>query len=116
MPAPGVTAALMGPQVRYFRRVSKATDENTRAGIERLPGLLDHVDELIADGTIGSPGAPNAADFQIASTIAVLRVFDDLRPAVEGRPGDEIAHRLFPRDVAELPPFLPEEWLRPIRH
>jgi glutathione S-transferase len=116
MPAPGVTAALMVPQVRYFQRVSKATDDYTREGVQRLPGLLDHVDELIAAGTIGRPGEPNAADFQIASTIAVLRVFADVRPLVEGRPGAELAQRLFPRDIAQLPPFMPDDWLRPIRH
>jgi glutathione S-transferase len=112
MPAPAVTSALMGPQVRYFQRLSKASDQNTRAGVERLPALLDHVDELIADGTIGRPDEPNAADFQIASTIAVLRVFADIRPAIEGRPCGELAQRLFPRNVAELPPFLPAEWLK----
>jgi glutathione S-transferase len=111
MPAPGLTSTLMGPQVRYFQYVSRASDENTRAGVERLPALLDHVDELIADGTIGRPGEPNAADFQIASTIAVLRVFADIKPQLEGRPGTELAQRLFPRDIAELPRFLPEEWL-----
>jgi glutathione S-transferase len=116
MPAPGVTSALMVPQARWFARVSRATDENTRAGVARLPELLDRVDVLIADGTIGRPGEPNAADFQIASTIAVLRVFADVRPAVEGRPGAELARTLFPRDVAQLPPFLPEEWLEPLRH
>jgi glutathione S-transferase len=115
LPAPGVTSALMVPQARYFQYVSKASDENTRAGVERLPAVLDHVDALIADGTIGRPGEPNAADFQIASTIAVLRVFADIKPAIEGRPSAELAQRLFPRDVAELPPFLPEEWLMPLR-
>jgi glutathione S-transferase len=116
MPAPGVTSAAMVPQVRYFQRVSKATDDYTREGVQKLPELLDHVDELIAEGTIGRPGEPNAADFQIASTIAVLRVFADVRPLVEGRPGAELAQRLFPRNVAELPPFMPGDWLRPIRH
>src|SRR4051794_30904588 len=115
MPAPGITSALMGPQVRYFQRVSKASDGYTREGVQRLPELLDHVDELIAEGTIGRPGEPNAADFQIASTIAVLRVFADIRPAIEGRPGAELAKRLFPRDVATMPPFLPEDWLAPLR-
>jgi glutathione S-transferase len=116
LPLAKVTSGLMGPQVRYFARVSRATDENTRVGVEGLPGLLDHVDALIADGTIGRPGEPNAADFQIASTIAVLRVFADVRPEIEGRPGAELAQTLFPRDVAGLPPFLPEEWLKPLRH
>jgi glutathione S-transferase len=116
MPAPGVTAALMVPQVRYFQKVSKATDDYTREGVQKLPELIDHVDELIAEGTIGRPGEPNAADFQIASTIATLHAFPDVHPVLEGRPATDLARRLFPADVAELPPFMPEDWLRPIRH
>jgi glutathione S-transferase len=115
-PAPGVVSAAMVPQTRYFAHVSRANDENTRAGVARLPALLDRVDALIADGTIGREGEPNAADFQIASTIAVLRVFGDLATAVEGRPGAELATKLFPVNVPLLPPFMPEDWLRPIRH
>jgi glutathione S-transferase len=110
LPAPGIAGLALIPTLRYFAHVSRATDENTRAGVEKLPASLDHVDALIADGTIGRD-EPTAADFQIASTIAVLRVFADLGPELEGRPGTDLAARLFPRDVAELPPFLPEEWL-----
>jgi len=98
-PAPAVVSAVMDPQTRYFAHVSRATDENTRAGVAKLPRLLDHVDELIADGTIGQPDEPTAADFQIASTIAVLRVFADIRPMLEGRPGTALAKRLFPREA-----------------
>jgi glutathione S-transferase len=116
MPAPGVAGTLMMPTLKYFQYVSRASDDYTREGVERLPEALDHVDSLIADGTIGRPGEPNAADFQIASTVAVLRVFSDIQPAVAGRPAAELAERLFPRDVAHVPPFLPAEWLRPIRH
>src|SRR3954465_4675430 len=78
IPVPAVSGKLMLPALRYFAHVSRASDDNTRAGIERLPGLLDHVDELIADGTIGRADEPTAADFQIGSTIAVLRVFEDI--------------------------------------
>jgi glutathione S-transferase len=115
IPAPEVAGLALMPTLRWFAHVSRATDENTRAGVRALPGHLDHVDELIADGTIGRPDEPTAADFQIASTIAVLRVFADLRAEVERRPGFGLAARLFPHDAAELPPFMPEEWLEPLR-
>ena len=115
MPAPGVVSTLSVPSARYFARLSRANDEYTREGVARLPELLDRVDELIADGTIGRPDEPTAADFQIASTIAVLRGFTDLRPVLEDRPGTELALRLFPRTASDTPPFLPEEWLTPLR-
>jgi glutathione S-transferase len=114
-PAPGVAGVAMLPTFRWFANVSRATDENTRAGLERLPVLLDHVDELIAEGTIGRADEPTAADFQIASTIATLQVFAEIRPVLEGRPGTELARRLFPRSVPELPPFMPEDWVTPLR-
>jgi glutathione S-transferase len=115
VPAPEVVGVALLPTLRWFAHVSRATDENTRAGVRALPAHLDHVDELIASGTIGRPEEPTAADFQIASTIAALRVFADLRPEVEHRPGFELAARLFPHDAAELPPFMPEEWLEPLQ-
>ena len=112
IPAAGVASPLLAPQMRYFARLSRASDEYTREGVEKLPEMLDHVDELIAEGTIGRENEPNAADFQIACTIGVLRAFADLKPELEGRPGTELANRLFPRKVPELPPFLPKEWLK----
>ena len=115
MPAAGVTSKALIPVLRYFAHLSRATGENTRAGVAKLPEALDHVDELIAEGTIGVPDEPTAADFQIASTIAVLRSFADLRPALEGRPGTDLAQRLFPRSVPELPPFMPPDWLAPLK-
>jgi glutathione S-transferase len=114
-PAPGVTSKPLIPMLRYFARLSRANHEFTREGVEKLPGALDHVDELIATGTIGVPDAPTAADFQIASTIAVLQSFSDVRPELEGRPGTDLAKRLFPREAPSLPPFLPADWLAPLK-
>ena len=114
-PAPGVTGMALMPMGRYFARLSRADEDYTREGVAALPAALDRVDELIADGTIGRPGQPNAADFQIASTVAALRAFGDLAPALAGRPGLDLAGRLFPRRGPELPPFMPAEWLAPLR-
>src|SRR3954453_2437464 len=115
IPAPEVAGLALLPTLRWFAHVSRATDENTRAGGRALPGHLDHVAELIPRGPIGRPDEPTAADFQIASTIAVLRAFADVRPEVEGRPGFGLGAPLSPRVVAELPPFMPEEWLEPLQ-
>jgi glutathione S-transferase len=115
IPAPGVASTLLTPVAYWFVHLSRATDDNTRAGLAELPAKLDHVDELIAAGTIGRPGEPNAADFQIASSVNVLHGFADLRDVIGGRPAAELAGRLFPRPIAELPPYLPADWLAPLR-
>jgi glutathione S-transferase len=62
MPAPRVLAVLFMPVIRQLARKSRADDAGVREDITRLPQLLDHVDALIADGTIGA-AEPNAADF-----------------------------------------------------
>ena len=78
LPAAAAVSTPLTPAARYFARLSRADDENTRAGVDQLVAALDRVDALIADGTIGHADQPTAADFQIASSIAVLRGFSDL--------------------------------------
>lgn len=113
-PAPGLVAMSLTPMARYFAGLSCADDDHTRAGLALLPSALGHVDWLIAEGTIRREGEPTAADFQIASTIAALRAFSDIRPALEGRPGMKLAAQLFPSAGQELPPSLPRDWLAPL--
>ena len=86
-----------------------ADDEAVRRDLRELPAKLDHVDELIAGGVIGIE-EPNAADFQIATTVRVMLSFDDLRPAIDGRPAGALALRLVPHWPDEVPAFLPREW------
>ena len=56
----------------------------------------------MARGTIGGE-APNAADFQILSTVRVLLEFTSLAHLAEQRPCAAAALRLFPRWDAPLP-------------
>jgi glutathione S-transferase len=95
MPAPRVLAALFMPVIRQLARKSRADDAGVREDIARLPQLLDHVDALIADGTIGA-AEPNAADFQILASVSVLRAFADLGHEVRGRPCEAAARRVYP--------------------
>jgi len=62
--------------------------------LERLPGLLDHADGLIAAGTIGGE-QPNAADLQVGASVALLMKLEDLRGQIEQRPVGQLADRLF---------------------
>jgi glutathione S-transferase len=105
MPAARVAALLFMPVIRQMARKSHADDAGARADIARLPQLLDHVDGLIADGTIGA-AEPNAADFQIFASVGVLRAFTDLQDEVRGRPCEAAARRLY-LDWPVIPSGLP---------
>jgi glutathione S-transferase len=106
-----VAARATKPVAWYYSRVvSGSSDESVRAELAALPGHLDHVDELIAEGVIGGE-QPNAADFQIATSVRVLMNFPQLRPLIEGRPAGEHAMRIAPGFGREMPVRLPAEWI-----
>ena len=67
-----------------------------------LPAKLDHVDELVAQGTIGGEHA-NAADLQIGATVRVLLTVGDLHPLLEDRPAERVARRWFPDYPGAIP-------------
>jgi glutathione S-transferase len=110
MPAPSVAGAMNIPLARYFARKVGANDAGVRSDIVNLPALLDQVDALIAEGTIGGD-RPNAADFQIGTTARVFLAFEDLAPLLEGRPAKEFALRILPHYPGRIPKVLPPEWL-----
>jgi glutathione S-transferase len=105
-----VAAATAGPIIAFAARYNKADDDHVLADLNSLPGLIDHVDELIATGVIGS-SEPNAAAFQIVTSLALLRTLDDVRPLFAGRPADELVVRLVPEFPGHTPPVLPASWL-----
>ena len=103
-----VAAATAAPIIRAELKIQKASPENARADLERLPGLLDHVDELLAQGVIGGD-EPNAADYQIAPSVRLLMAFDQLRPLIDARPSGAWAERLVPDPGGRFPSGLPAE-------
>jgi glutathione S-transferase len=111
MPAPSLLARLMKPVGWYFARVvSGVSEESIRSDVAALPSRFDHVDELIGEGVIGGD-QPNAADFQIATSIRVLLNFPQVRPLIESRPAGELAMRIAPRFGDQVPLKLPAEWV-----
>ena len=94
LPTP-VLARTSGPLIRLAARANDVTEDSSQADLAAIPGLLDHVDALIADGTIGGRQL-NAADFQIGPSVRVLMAFDDLKAAIEGRPAGQHAVRVCP--------------------
>jgi glutathione S-transferase len=114
IPFPRFAAWINTPAARHLANKVDADGQIQRA-IAQVPEVLDHVDELIADGVIGGE-QPNAADFQIASSVRALLNVKDLDPVTVGRPASELALRHLPKFGTDFPSgLLPAEWLAPIR-
>ncbi len=105
-----VAVATAGPIVWAEQKINKASPEAVRADLERLPELLDHVDGLLARGVIGG-AEPNAADYQIATSVRLLMAFDQLTPLMAGRPLAAWAERIAPDPGGRIPAALPADWL-----
>ncbi len=115
VPAARIVAATGWPVAWYFAHKVDATDAATVTDIAAgLPGLLDHVDTLLAEGTIGAEER-NAADFQIGTTVRLLTTFEDLAPAIDARPAGRFALELMPDYPTGVPAGLaPRDWLVPL--
>lgn len=98
------------PVVFLAARINRAGDEAVRRDLAALPALIERVDGLIAEGTIGGPER-NIADFQIGTSVAMLLTFDDVRPLIEGRPAERHAREIAPHYPGRLPPVFPGAWL-----
>jgi len=113
VPLPRVAAFVNIPAARHLANKVDA-DEKIRTAIAQVPEALDQVDHLIADGVIGGD-EPNAADFQIATSVRAILTVQDLKPAFEGRPAAELAMRFLPELGNDFPAgMLPSEWLAPL--
>ena len=109
VPLPALVGWLNMPIARRMAARVDADATHAEEVMRALPATLDRVDALIADGTIGNPEEPNAADFQIAPSIRALAGFSDLLPLLADRPCDAHARRLvpsFPEGRMTLPPRL----------
>jgi glutathione S-transferase len=111
---PKVAGGVAGPLLAMSARINSATEDMVRTDLAALPAMLDRVDALIEDGTIGGE-VPNAADFQIGASTRLLMNLDDVRPAIEGRPAADHATRRFPAYPGRIPPVFPADWLVPLQ-
>jgi glutathione S-transferase len=82
--------------IRILARDHDSTDAAIRQDVADLPRMLDRIDAWIAEGLLGAD-PPTVADFQVATTLALLRTHDALRPAIDARPAGALAQRLAPR-------------------
>lgn len=108
-PLPELAARLMLPVAAFYaRREDAASTDRVRADWAATPGLIDHVDELLADGVLGGDEL-NAADFQIGTTIRVMLGWEDYAPLITGRPAEALARRVWPEFPYTVPSLLPAE-------
>lgn len=108
-----VAAKTAPPIARLAVHFNDATDARAIADLAELPKLIDRVDGYIADGVIGAE-QPNAADLQIAPSIALLLTLDDVAPFIAGRPAGQLARRLVPAFPGHAGPGFPKAWLEPL--
>ena len=90
------------PVVWLASRFNHATDAALKRDLAAIPGRLDHVEALIADGVIGGQ-EPNVADYQIATSLRLLMTLDDLRPDIQGRPAGKLALHVVPDFPGRIP-------------
>lgn len=109
----GLALKTAPPIIWAASRYNGSSDEAVRADLTALPGMLDRVDAWIGEGVLGGE-EPNAADYQIATSLRLLMTMDDVRPVLEGRPVGELAQRIVPSFPGRVPPLLPREWLEPL--
>lgn len=112
LPVP-IAAATAAPIVALGAKLNAADDDSVRADLAALPAMADHIDALIAGGVIGGAD-PNVADYQIATSVALLLTMEDIRPLFAGRPAEGLARRLVPDFPGDVPAALPAAWLEPL--
>ena len=111
---PGLAARTAKPVAAGAARMNRSNDDSVRADLAALPGMLDEVDRLIAEGVIGGD-EPNAADFQILTSVRLLLCFEDLRPHIESRPAGKAAMKVAPYYPGAVSAAFPADWLAPLR-
>jgi len=114
LPAPALAARLNVPVIALLKRQSGTSDASIRSDLQSLPALLDHVERLLAEGVIGAE-PPNAADFQIATSVRTLMSFTDLAPLIDGRRCAAFALGIVPEVPEPVPGAIPDELLAPLR-
>ena len=71
------------------------TSEQFRDDRTRTAEMLDRVDALLAEGVLNGEQL-NCADFQIATSLALMEYRLDVREQLRGRPAAELMERVLP--------------------
>jgi glutathione S-transferase len=104
LPVPGWAARLSGPLTSIVEfRLNSVTEDAVKADVAALPEHLQRVTGWLDDGVLGGE-APNAADLQIGSSLALIRTIGDLAPLVDASRAGELAKRWFADYPGAIPP------------
>lgn len=112
LPLRGAVAAASKPVAFAMGRQVGVSDDQIQADLRALSALLERLGELLAEGVIGGR-EPNAADYQIATSIRSLSSFADLRELISGSAADEHARSIVPEIPEPVPHSLPADWIPP---
>ncbi len=82
----GLAVKTAAPIVALEVRINEATDDRVRADLAALPGMLQRIDDWIAEGVLGGEQL-NAADLQIGTSLRLLMTLQDLRETIAAPPG-----------------------------
>jgi glutathione S-transferase len=96
MPLPKLSTLASTPVALAMAARARGNEAGARAALAALPAALDHVDALLAAGTLGEPETPNAAGAQIAPTVRLISANADMRTLTDGRPCAGWAKQLLP--------------------
>lgn len=110
----GIAVRTAAPIIAWAASYNHASDENVRADLAALPGMLQRIDDWVAAGVLNGAQL-NAADFQLAPSLRLAMTLEDLRPEIEGRPAGELAMRVCPEYPGHAPHVLPPAWLESLR-
>ena len=77
------------------RNVWEVDDEAEREMLAEMPAMFDRVDAWIGEGVLNGEEL-NAADYMIASSLAILTYRTDLEPEIASRPAAALVDRLLP--------------------
>jgi glutathione S-transferase len=80
---------------RILRGVFATDPRSDEKRLAELVAMLDQIDSWIDAGVIGAE-QPNAADFMVAPSLALILYRPDVMPLFEGRPALELVDRLLP--------------------
>jgi glutathione S-transferase len=100
-------------QARAFARAVGADEAAVHADLAALGSHLAEVERLRAQGVLGTD-RPNAADFQIATSLQSIAKLGDLAPYLREHRTIRWAAALVPALPGPTPAVLPREWLSPL--